>query len=70
MKTTSILRWPDYKFPYYQRRWVYDLKDGIFQEECIRNFEKAGKRCQEWHLTISDEDSCLLQLRFPKIQFL
>jgi hypothetical protein len=70
MKVTSILRWPDSDFLYYQREWVYNLSDGILKEERINIFEKFGRKCEEWNITISDEDACLLRLRFPKIKFI
>lgn len=70
MKATVIFRWPDLGFPYFQRAWIYDLKDGILEEKCIRTFEKVGRKLEEWHITISDEDACILRLKYPKIQFI
>ncbi len=69
MKTTSILRWPTNKFPFYQRSWMYELRDPIIKETKIETTIKYNKPCEEWLITISDHDATILKLRFPKIVF-
>jgi hypothetical protein len=70
MKTTSILRWPTQEFPFYQRLWMYELRDPIIKETKVSVTERNHKPCEEWFITISDEDAMILKLRFPKIVFI